>query len=374
MNYMFRKKLIIFVGILIGIFSATITNASSPIWGTYKVECPANSDTYIGISITREPVFIGKVQSIQSGTTNIVAQGEPNWTTNQFVYGTGSNDHYYLKFTSGELEGAWYDIKSNGTYFAEIEIGNSERAKISVNDSFEIIPHWTLATLFPNGGGFTKSTKISMGTGATYLYKYTKWNNGITYQIGTNRAAMDSFFYRERGTAIGWHNNAKSDASNEIIEPNTVLKVVQPDEACSIAVNGVIPMCATSFEVFTISDENTVNNQDIYIAAPSATDIKLSDLTSCLIDSNAFASSTGIVSAPVDTLFLYANEKVGKNLVADHICYYRNRNSTTKWLDSYKADANNVELKAFSVMKIRKKAGSEAVAFRCKYLPAYISK
>ena len=370
MNYRLMKKLGVFVGIL----SANIANAESPVWGTYKVECPANSDTYIGITTTRAPVFTGKVQSVQNGTTNIVAQGEPNWSANQFVYVAGSQtDHYYLKFTSGELEGAWYDIKSNGAYFAEIEIGSAELAKVKANDSFQIIPHWTLATLFPDGGGFTKSTKMTMGTGATFLYKYTKWNDGMVYQSGTNRAAVDSFFYRERGTTVGWRNNAKKDASDEVIEPNGVLKVVQPDEACAIAITGVIPMCATSFEVFTTEADGVVDNQDIYVAVPSAVNMKLSELTSSLIDTNIFASSTGMVSAPVDTLFLYQNEKVGKNLVADETCYYRKRGATTKWLDSAKADANNLELKASAVMKIRKKAGTEAVGYRCKFVPSYIS-
>ena len=104
MNYRLMKKLILFVGVCVGILSAQIANAESPIWGIYKVECPANSDTYIGITTTRAPVFTGKVQSVQSGTTNIVAQGEPNWSANQFVYVAGSQtNHYYLKFTSGEL-------------------------------------------------------------------------------------------------------------------------------------------------------------------------------------------------------------------------------------------------------------------------------
>ena len=125
------KKITSLLALFATIFSANFANAESPVWGIYKVECPANSDTYIGITTTRAPVFTGKVQSVQSGTTNIVAQDEPNWSANQFVYVAGSQtNHYYLKFTSGELEGAWYDIKSNGAYFAEIEIGSNELAKV----------------------------------------------------------------------------------------------------------------------------------------------------------------------------------------------------------------------------------------------------
>ncbi len=165
------------------------TSVSSPIFGTYAVDCPANTDTYIGISITREPVFIGKVQSIQSGTTNIVAQGEPNWQSNQFVYVSGAQtDHYYLKFTSGELEGAWYDIKSNGAYYTEIEIGSNELAKVAAGDSFEIIPHWTLGTLFPNGGGLTAAPSLfTVLTKATSIHLYVYYDQTDGWQCFSNK-------------------------------------------------------------------------------------------------------------------------------------------------------------------------------------------
>ena len=41
------------IAMLALMLSAISANADSPVWGTYKVECPANSDTYIGITTCR---------------------------------------------------------------------------------------------------------------------------------------------------------------------------------------------------------------------------------------------------------------------------------------------------------------------------------
>ena len=360
----------------LALFGAAQAFADSPIWGTQTVSCPVNSDTYIGIASTRAPVFAGKVQSVQSGTTNVVAVGEPNWAANQFVYSAGVQpNHYYLKFTSGELEGAWYDIKSNGAYYLQIEIGNAELAKIAAGDSFEVIPHWTMATLFPDGGGFVKSTKVAAPTGATILYKYTGYDSGVVYPAGTNKAALASFYYRERGSAVGWRDQDKADATDTVIEPNAFFKAVQPEtEVSTVSVCGVVPMCATSFEVFTLTDGDNPQDQDIFVAAPSSVDMTLSELTASLVDTGIFTPSTSVVSAPVDTLFIYSNASTGKNLSADKTCYYRKRGAVNSWLDADKANADSAVIKAGTAIVIRKKAGAETVAYRCKFTPKYISK
>ena len=42
-----------------GVYAAS---ATSPVFGVYKVDCPADSDTYIGIPSTRAPEFSGVVE------------------------------------------------------------------------------------------------------------------------------------------------------------------------------------------------------------------------------------------------------------------------------------------------------------------------
>lgn len=344
-----------------------------PVFGTYSIECPADSDTYVGISTTREAVFTGKVQSIQSGTTNIVAKGEPNWTENQYVYVKGSqNDHYYIKFTSGELEGVWYDIKSNGAYFVEIEIGASDLAKIQVNDSFQIIPHWTLGTLFPDGAGFTKAVT---STNASRLWKYTAWEEGtgVKTPIGYNKAYLKSYYFRQSGTrVIGWRDANNLDSTNDVIEPGSFFKIVQPaNKAATITINGVIPFTSTSMEVFMTKDENgNYPNQDIYYTVPSATDITLNDLTSTLIESGIFATSK--TAMPNDTISIYMNQTTGKNVAADYACYYLSRGTVNKWRTTDGVDAGNIVLKACSVIKLRKKSLGSDYAQRVNFKPTYV--
>lgn len=358
--------------VVCGVYAAS---ATSPVFGVYKVDCPADSDTYIGIPTTRTPEFSGVVEGIQTANFKIVAKGEPQWAANKFVYSAGSQpNHYYLKFTSGELEGAWFDIKSNDAYSLEIEIGSAELAKVAAGDSFQIIPHWTMSTLFPDGGGFLKATKIAATAGASILYKNTAFENGVVYPTGANNAALSSFYYRERGTNIGWRNGNNKDASDEVVEPNAFFQVSQPDAESSVSYSGTIPMCATSFVLFTSENDGEVVNQDVYLAVPSAVDFQLSELTSCLVDSGAFVPSTGIATSPVDSIYVFANENLGKNLAPDDTCFYRSRGATKKWLDRNRADADSRIIKAGTALIITKKAGAEPVAYRCKFTPSYVSK
>lgn len=356
-------------------YGAYAVSATSPVFGVYKVDCPADSDTYIGISTTRTPEFSGVVEGVQTANFKIVAKGEPQWATNKFVYVASSQpNHYYLKFTSGELEGAWFDIKSNDAYSLEIEIGSAELAKVAAGDSFQIIPHWTMSTLFPDGGGFLKATKIAATAGASILYKNTAFENGVVYPTGANNAALSSFYYRERGTNVGWRNRNNEDASDEVVEPNAFFQVSQPAAESSVSYSGTIPMCATSFVLFTSENDGKVVNQDIYLAVPSAVDFQLSELTSCLVDSGAFVPSTGIATSPVDSIYIFANEKSGKNLAPDNACFYRSRGSTQKWLDRNRTDADSLIIKAGTALIITKKAEAEPVAYRCKFIPNYVSK
>ena len=368
------EKLILFVGVCVGILSAQIASAESPIWGTYKVECPANSDTYIGITTTRAPVFTGKVQSVQSGTTNIVAQGEPNWSANQFVYVAGSQtNHYYLKFTSGELEGAWYDIKSNGAYFAEIEIGSAELAKVKADDTFQIIPHWTLQTLFPDGEGFIKATTKST-TGITKIYKYTKYENGeIIYPTGSNNAPMAEYYYRERSPYFSWMSASTTVANDDVIEPNAVLFIRQPAKSpASVCVNSVVPMCKTSLLVSNLSETEDTDN---YFAVPSMTDIVLSDFNESLIDSGIFVSQTSKSNIGIDNICVYDNHSdlgVLANRAPSHVYFHKNRSGVANWQESGTI-VNNATLKSvFTALILRKRCTGEISTQRISFKPNYI--
>ncbi|MBR4598348.1 MAG: TIGR02597 family protein, partial [Opitutales bacterium] len=118
---------------------AAAESVESPVFAFFKKDVRADSEFYLGVNISRPPVFQGAVQSALAGGKITVA-GEPGWSAGQFVFSDGvQNEHFYLKFTSGELEGAWYDIYSNDSSSVSISIGSGELAKISAGDKVCIV-------------------------------------------------------------------------------------------------------------------------------------------------------------------------------------------------------------------------------------------
>lgn len=349
-------------------------SVESPVWAAFSVNCPANGDTYVGIVSTRDVVFKGVVRKIDVKSSLIAPSTSPNWVINQFVYdGDVQLEHFYLKFTSGNLEGAWFDIVANSENGVEISISSTELSLVSVNDTFEIIPHWTFDTLFPDGGGLTKSTGRVSKAGASVIWKFTNFGeNGVECPIGANNAYSKSYYYRERGDDIGWRDGNGNSADLDVVEPNTFFVVRQPsDSSADVNFSGVVPMCATSFEVFAGGDGENAQNQDNYLVVPSVVDIKLSDLTECLVDSGAFKVSDGRVNAAEDTLFYYSNDSGELNRLPSNSYYFRNRGTTCCWLDSGKENADEDVLKAGAGIIIQKKPQGAPEISRCVFYPPY---
>ena len=106
----------VFAAVFICVCVSADTTVYTPVYGVSSVSCPANADTFITIPFTRPAEFSGKVQSaaMNGEYLDVVVAGEPHWSANQFVYDSASQrNYYYLKFTSGNLEGAWYNVSIN---------------------------------------------------------------------------------------------------------------------------------------------------------------------------------------------------------------------------------------------------------------------
>ena len=352
-------------------YGQTVSVTTDPV-GVYSIECPANADTRFSIPTTRAPEFTGVVESVQSAPAKIAAKGEPNWATNKFVYAEGSqSNHYYLKFTSGELEGAWYDITSNDAYSVTINIGEAELEKVAVGNTFQIIPHWTPATLFPDGASFTKCNSKAPDN-VSYIYKYTGYENGeIIYPTGKNNSPMMRYFYSTYNNRNSWMSSLTTIANDDIIEPNAVLFVRQPtDVSTTINLSGDIPMCKTSLVISNLSEDSDTDN---YISIPSATDIEISELTEAFVSSGAFIPQDTKLTLGKDVLYTYDNSEIGKNVSPTHAYYYKTYNNLNKWYEgSVDSDSNN--LKACSeVIMLRKQKTGELKSYRITFTPKYIN-
>ena len=361
----------VFAAVFICVCVRADTTVYTPVYGVSSVSCPANADTFITIPFTRPAEFSGKVQSaaMNGEYLDVVVAGEPHWSANQFVYDSASQrNYYYLKFTSGNLEGAWYNVRANGAYTLSLEFGEGELSEVSAGDAFEIIPHWTLSTLFPNGGNFVKNTIGAFGYNATKLYKYTGFEDGhiIEPDPGVNNAFKAVYYYRKFGTTDSWMNG-KTPVPDDIVEPNSFLRVRQPaGEASAVDISGVLPACATTVVAYTLSADTA---QDNYISFSNPVDIKLSDLTEALIDSGVFTPTTSSAPIAEDRLYVYDNSRVELNQAASKVYFYRSVGNIG-WFNG-KTLANDDIIKAGSALILRKKATPSPVAFRGKFIPFY---
>lgn len=156
--------------------------------GFYKLACVSNADTLVSVPFTRTPEYRGLVAS-KSGNSMIISNN-PGWTTNQWVHNpaVGVSNYYYVVVASNAMEGAYYYI---GTNYSDtlIVTGVESLDGINPGDPIQIIPFWTLGTLFPSGQGVVPTTSrltpktqvkfydpaatginIAPGSGGTYLF------------------------------------------------------------------------------------------------------------------------------------------------------------------------------------------------------------
>lgn len=133
-----------------------VTVATDPV-GISTASLLGNSDTYVSIPFTRAPEFIAAISSAaSSGTTGIITVAGGPWTANQFVYGGTQHNHYYALIGpitgTGTKEGHTYLITGNGTGTLTVDTSNDDSSNLSAipaNTQIQVIPYWTLATVFP---------------------------------------------------------------------------------------------------------------------------------------------------------------------------------------------------------------------------------
>ena len=284
--------------------------------GFYKVECPANSDTHISIPVTRPPVFEGKVASVSG--SSLIFEGESALGTEELAYEQGVQpNHYYAIFKDGPYEGAWFDVVSNTASSVVLECAESVLTSELAGSSVQIIPHWTLNTLMPNGAG-THTAKNAIPTSLVLFYSPDL--------VGV-KFAPTAFFFSDFGADSPYSYWCKTgDIDDEgnyfnqndfVIPPNSVIAIRNPQnrDATALSFSGNVKMFASDVSVGILASSTNQNN---ILASLSAVPIKLSDLTDSLIGDGLMEKNT----IPVDLLLVYDKSKVVKNKPLSSYYYY----------------------------------------------------
>ena len=210
-----RRRNIIFAAaaVLLGHFltpSVTAQFTPDPT-GFNRITCKGGADTIVSIPFFREPAFTGKVaakNTLGGGDVSITAEGTSPFTANQFT-----SSSFYIRFREGSaLEGASFDINDNDPSSVTVSPGEENLDAISVGDVFDIIPHWTLAAIWPVGSQSSlhlSTSKLLPGRGSLVLFTDASGD-------GIDLAPDLAFFL----TAEGWfQTTAGFPASDDVIVP-----------------------------------------------------------------------------------------------------------------------------------------------------------
>lgn len=287
-------------------------SGETPVLASYSFECKAG-DSFIAVHPKNQSDFHGEVSDVGA---NSISQKTKIWNENCFA-GT-----HYVLFSSGSLKGAWFNILSNDSSSVVLNIDSSEIAKINKSDSFRIIAHWTLNSLFPGGGGLMASEGEVAGVGCSYVFKYSYFDKNGEMQIpeGVNRAVSGVFYYLKNSGGGRWvmkNGSFDFDAGGEIIEPDSFLILRNPQD---VRLN----ICGEVFKSASVLDFKNPSGeiwQENFFASPTLTSVKISSFA-VLLENGIM--NAGSLENPQNSDFIavFDNSESGVNKKPSKIYVY----------------------------------------------------
>lgn len=289
--------------------------------GVMRYVFQANSDSSMSLPLHRPTEFAGAVGSVGSNwITAFATSNSPiNWANNDWTYGVGTNANntYYAMFTTGALEGAWFQItgnNSNTLFLDTAGLASLATAGVAASNNFEIIPFWTLNTVFPNGAGITPSgNPFSPETVILLSDQQTS---------GVNLPSQQLYFYYDGtggGVPAGWYEVGNIFApvvDHNPLPPDTYFLVRSSAPTTTNFVTGAVAMNNFNTQLARLADGA---EQDNFIGFGFPIDTTLID--SQLQDAPGFTKSSNPFS-PQDIVLVYDQSSPGINKPAQELYYY----------------------------------------------------
>lgn len=319
--------------------------ASSPIVGYNTVTVRPNSDTIIGLPFIKGIDAAGAVTAIsQTGSQATLTTAGP------LVEGAFADSHY-VRFRTGDFQGQFFRVISNTATQLVIDtegdvLNSGVSPRVIAGNEFDVIPFWTLATLFPpaspNGVvpsagelGFNRRTVILIPD-----------NTGP----GLNRSASASYFLD--GTSGSWKAAVGfAVANNTKLWPDSFLIIRHP--ASVATATSFVPTGTVDSSKFTLPlATSATSGTDNYVAIPRPVDLRLDELN--LIAGGGFVGSQGTLGFNRrDQLLVFDNTVSGINKSASASYFYDLSDNTWKNASGF-ANSNAVIIPAATGFIIRK--------------------
>jgi len=146
-----KKILLLSVFVLATLAHATVTAYAPPVGGM-TTSAAATTDTLVSVTLAQPATWVGTAAS--AAGTDIVVNGSPSWSANQYASGT----YYYARMLSGAQAGHFFSIVANGSGDLTVDNAGLDLSVIASGDTLEIVPYWTLGTFYPAAQGGTAFT------------------------------------------------------------------------------------------------------------------------------------------------------------------------------------------------------------------------
>ena len=303
---MLRIRALIGLGIVSLVLSVQVLAqgavASAPS-GFYRIQLLGDSDTFVSLPFLRPAEGWGLVGSVADNVVTI--GGSPGWTADHFVRAGVQTNTYFMLVCSGSLEGHYWGITDNAANTLSLDLNEGTLAGLAAGDRIEVIPYWTLGTVFPGGqsvhespNDFTRRTEILIP------------NYG---GVGINLSTANTYYFISGHWMLYPPSVAKDD---EPLLPDGYFivrhNVSTPTE---LTVRGSVAM--TKWTIPLVVQPSTKQDNMLAIIRPNATSLNESGL----IASGAFAGSPNDF-ARTDELLMFDNTTPGKNKSASDTYYY----------------------------------------------------
>lgn len=326
------------------LFGTTVTTV--PV-GYISKTVSASADLKLGLPFKQPAAVAGSVESVDADTVTTTAT-VPDVTTAA----------HYLWVTSGTAVGSWTQVTASTTNTITVT-DDLEALGVAAGNTYEIIPFWTLNTLFPDGAGFPVSSSVF----APSAFVLTNDVTAVGIVEGVNRAPTSTYFYHN-GDQIpaGWYQNGAlgSGLQNDVVltpESYITVRNLSLTDA-DIVVSGTVPVTSIANSVV----QRAGGSQDNQLPNPFPAGIPLQ--ASGLISSGAISPSSSVF-APGDLILVFDEAPTGTNPAPDKVFFYHNGDQIpAAWYQNGALGSgaqNTYEIPAGGAVVIRKVGGSDAL-------------
>jgi uncharacterized protein (TIGR02597 family) len=310
-------------------------------------------------------------------TGNIITLQPPvSLTADEFEYVSGTQSNtYYVQFLTGNKEGMYYTVTDNDSSNLTVNLnGDTLQGNVAVGDVLQVIPYWSLNTLFPSGQGINPSSSFSSLQRNSVIFLSDTTDPGI------NLGPAASYYYYN-GTANvgpGWRQvggNISALQNDAVMYPDIyfIVRNSIPGNT-TLTLLGGVPMSAYSTPLTTLA-ANTTQDIPIGVSVPVPVTLAGSDLTT----SGAFEESSSFGSTQRnDILFVYGTPStINPAPVASYYYYNGTASGGAGWRlvggNLSVIQDNNEIFQPGQAYIIRKKATLSAQTVIWSFVPSYLT-